>query len=222
VVTATDPIITTPAPENTPALQTITTVMVRTAVPQPGVERPPNQQQANQEEQQARARARQIDVEQWATQCHDELTDEQAALDAQMTELHRRKLQWGHSELPPSTSPKPELGSEPSPPPSTMKLCRVQPLPGPAKMWKSSWILCPHPLRTGSARCTDSWRTSSIWPLNSSEEFAPSASRCFRLNPRKFQGHPIENRNRAPHSGNHVFTSVSPIPSVTEPLEWTH
>jgi hypothetical protein len=53
MVTSIDLIITRPAPENTPALQTISTVMVRMAVPQPGRELLPNQQQTNQEEQQA-------------------------------------------------------------------------------------------------------------------------------------------------------------------------
>jgi hypothetical protein len=41
------------------------------------------------------ARASQIDAEQWAAQCHDEPTGEQAALDAQMTELHRHKAALG-------------------------------------------------------------------------------------------------------------------------------
>jgi hypothetical protein len=41
VVTLTDPITTTPTPENTLALQTIPTVRVRTAVPQQGMELPP-------------------------------------------------------------------------------------------------------------------------------------------------------------------------------------
>jgi hypothetical protein len=57
VVTLTDPITTRAASENTPALQTILTVMMRTAVPQPRMEFLSNQQQAYQEEQQARARA---------------------------------------------------------------------------------------------------------------------------------------------------------------------
>jgi hypothetical protein len=46
-----EPIITTPVPESTPALQTIPTVMVRMAVPQPGIELLLDQQQAYQEEQ---------------------------------------------------------------------------------------------------------------------------------------------------------------------------
>jgi hypothetical protein len=53
VVTPTDPIAATPAPENTPALQTILMVTVQTVVPQLGMEFLPNQQQAYQEEQQA-------------------------------------------------------------------------------------------------------------------------------------------------------------------------
>jgi hypothetical protein len=51
VVTATDPIITTPDSENTPALQTILTVIVRMTVPQPGMELLPDQQQAYKEGQ---------------------------------------------------------------------------------------------------------------------------------------------------------------------------
>jgi hypothetical protein len=75
-----DPIITTLVLENTPTLQTIPMATVRMAAPQQGLEPLPDQQQAYQVEQQARARARQIDVEQWAAQHHDELTGEQAAL----------------------------------------------------------------------------------------------------------------------------------------------
>jgi hypothetical protein len=81
VVTSTDLIITTLVPESTPALQTILTVTVRMTAPQPGMEPLSNQQQAYQEEQQARAHARQINVKRGATQHHDELTDKQAALD---------------------------------------------------------------------------------------------------------------------------------------------
>jgi hypothetical protein len=55
----------------------------------------PGQQQAYQEEQQVRARARQIDVKRWAAQHHDELIGKQASLDAQMTELHRLKAALG-------------------------------------------------------------------------------------------------------------------------------
>jgi hypothetical protein len=50
VVIPTDPINATPAPENTPALQTIPAVTVLTVVPQPRMELLPNQQQANQED----------------------------------------------------------------------------------------------------------------------------------------------------------------------------
>jgi hypothetical protein len=53
VVTSTYPIIATPVPESTPALQTTPTVVVQTAAPQPGMELLPDQQQAYQEEQQA-------------------------------------------------------------------------------------------------------------------------------------------------------------------------
>jgi hypothetical protein len=42
----------------------------------------PNQQQADHEVQQARARTRQINAEQGATQHHDKLAGEQAALNA--------------------------------------------------------------------------------------------------------------------------------------------
>jgi hypothetical protein len=44
-----------------------------------------------QDQQHVQAYAQQIDAEQWVTQCHDELANEQAALDAQMTKLHRCK-----------------------------------------------------------------------------------------------------------------------------------
>jgi hypothetical protein len=55
----------------------------------------PDQQQAYQDEQQARAPARQINAKQWAAQHHDELAGEQAAVDAEMTELHRCKPALG-------------------------------------------------------------------------------------------------------------------------------
>jgi hypothetical protein len=82
VVTLTEPIITTPALENTPDLQTIPMATVLMAVPPPGMEPLLDQQQAYQEEQQAWAHAWQIDVERWAVQHHDELTGEWAVLDA--------------------------------------------------------------------------------------------------------------------------------------------
>jgi hypothetical protein len=53
VVTLMDPIIAALVPESTPTLQTIPTVTVQTAEPQPGMEHLPDQQQAYQEEQQA-------------------------------------------------------------------------------------------------------------------------------------------------------------------------
>jgi hypothetical protein len=53
VVTLTDPITSTQALENTLAFQTILAVMVWTALPQPGMELLPDQQQAYQDEQQA-------------------------------------------------------------------------------------------------------------------------------------------------------------------------
>jgi hypothetical protein len=43
MVTPTDPIIVTSVPESTLALQTISTVVVQTVVPQPGMELLPNQ-----------------------------------------------------------------------------------------------------------------------------------------------------------------------------------
>jgi hypothetical protein len=55
VVTPTDPITTMPTLDGTLALQTILTVMVQTAVPHPGMELLPVQQQAYQKEQQVRA-----------------------------------------------------------------------------------------------------------------------------------------------------------------------
>jgi hypothetical protein len=63
--------------------------------PQPGMELLPIQQQAYQEEQQTQTRAWQIDDELWVDQHHDELASEQAALDAQLTELHRHKYALG-------------------------------------------------------------------------------------------------------------------------------
>jgi hypothetical protein len=95
VVTPTVPNTTTPASENTPTLQTIPTVTVWTATPQPRMELLPIQHQAYQEEQQARVRTQQIDVELRVAQRHDKLVDEQAALDAQLTELHQRKAALG-------------------------------------------------------------------------------------------------------------------------------
>jgi hypothetical protein len=58
VVTSTDPIITPPAPDNSLVLQTILMATTLTVTPQPGMEPLPDQQQAYQEEQQARACAR--------------------------------------------------------------------------------------------------------------------------------------------------------------------
>jgi hypothetical protein len=72
VVTSTDPVIDTPVPENTPALQTIPTIMVLMTTSQPEMELIPDQQQAYQEEQQARARTRQVDGKLWVAQCHNE------------------------------------------------------------------------------------------------------------------------------------------------------
>jgi hypothetical protein len=58
MVTPTDPITIMPTLDGTLALRTISMVMVRTAVPQPGTELLPVQYQAYQNEQQAQARAR--------------------------------------------------------------------------------------------------------------------------------------------------------------------
>jgi hypothetical protein len=80
--------------ENTPALQTIMVTMWM-VVPQPGMGLLPHQQQAYLEQQQAQVHARQIDAEWGATQHHDELANEQATLDAQIIELHRRKTALG-------------------------------------------------------------------------------------------------------------------------------
>jgi hypothetical protein len=55
----------------------------------------PDQQQPYQKEQQARARARQVDAERWATESHNELAGEQAILGTEMTELHWRKAGLG-------------------------------------------------------------------------------------------------------------------------------
>jgi uncharacterized protein YecT (DUF1311 family) len=55
----------------------------------------PIQQQAYQKEQQAWVHARQIDIELWPAQHQDELASEHAALDTQLTELHRRKATLG-------------------------------------------------------------------------------------------------------------------------------
>jgi hypothetical protein len=80
--------------ENTLALQTIMVTMWM-VVPQPGMGLLPHQQQAYLEQQQAQVHARQIDAEWGATQHHDELANEQATLDAQIIELHRRKTALG-------------------------------------------------------------------------------------------------------------------------------
>jgi hypothetical protein len=89
VVTPTVPITTTLALKNTP------TVIVRTVKPQPDMELHPIQQKAYQEDQQAWDRARHIDAELRAAQRQDELANEQATLDLQLIELHRRKAALG-------------------------------------------------------------------------------------------------------------------------------
>jgi hypothetical protein len=91
VVTPIVSITTTPSSENTPALSTILTVLLWTAAPQPRTRLLPKQQQAYQEEQQARIRARQINAERRAAQWQDELAGERASIDAQLIELHHRK-----------------------------------------------------------------------------------------------------------------------------------
>jgi hypothetical protein len=76
-------------------LQTIPTVTVQTVAPQPGMMLLLDQQWAYQEELQVWIYARHIDAELRAAQHQDELPGEQAALDAQLTELHRRKAALG-------------------------------------------------------------------------------------------------------------------------------
>jgi hypothetical protein len=88
VVISTASIVTTPVLKSTPDLHTISTVMVQTMAPQPGMELLPNQQQAYHEVQQARACTRQINVERGVTQHHDKLAGLHAALNAQMIEHH--------------------------------------------------------------------------------------------------------------------------------------
>jgi hypothetical protein len=95
VATLTVSITTTPVLETTSAFQTILTVTVWIVAPQPGMELLPMQQQTNQEEQQAQVHAQQIKAELRVAQHHGELTDEQAALDAQLTELHQHKVTLG-------------------------------------------------------------------------------------------------------------------------------
>jgi hypothetical protein len=82
VVTSTVPITTTPALENTLALQTILMLTVRTAAPQPRMELLLVQQQAYQEEQQPWVHTQQINAELRAAQHHDKLAGEHPALDA--------------------------------------------------------------------------------------------------------------------------------------------
>jgi hypothetical protein len=82
VATRSVPITTTLVLDSTLALLTVPTVMMWAAVPQLGMELLPDQQQAYQEEQRAQFHPRLVDTELWATQCHDELTGEKAALDA--------------------------------------------------------------------------------------------------------------------------------------------
>jgi hypothetical protein len=72
VVTTTDPIIDEEVPEGTLTIETIPTVMVWMAAPQPSMELLPDQQQAYQEQQQVQAHARQIDAKRWATKYHNE------------------------------------------------------------------------------------------------------------------------------------------------------
>jgi hypothetical protein len=95
VVTLTVPITTTLALKNTLALQTIPTITVRTVAPQTGMEILPIQQQAYQEDQQAWICTRWIGTDLRATQCQHELTGEQTTLNAQLTDLQRRKAALG-------------------------------------------------------------------------------------------------------------------------------
>jgi hypothetical protein len=62
---------------------------------QPGMKLLLDQQQAYREEQQVRAHTQQINTERWVAQHHNELADEQAALDAQKIELHQHKAMLG-------------------------------------------------------------------------------------------------------------------------------
>jgi hypothetical protein len=63
VVTSTYPTIDAQILEGTPAVQTIPVVMVWMAVPRPGMELLPDQQQAYKEEKQARGRTQKINTE---------------------------------------------------------------------------------------------------------------------------------------------------------------
>jgi hypothetical protein len=91
VVTLSVAITTTPAPESTPVLLTVLSVTVQTAMPQPGMELHPDQQQAYQEEQWAWIHARYVDIELRATQRHNKLIGKHVAFDTQLTKLHQCK-----------------------------------------------------------------------------------------------------------------------------------
>jgi hypothetical protein len=83
VVTPSVPITTTPLSEGTKSPLTIATVLLWTVIRHPDIGLLP--------EQQARAHAQQDDAEQRATQRRGDLINGQAAIEAQLTELHHRK-----------------------------------------------------------------------------------------------------------------------------------
>jgi hypothetical protein len=94
VVTPTDPITTTPALKNTLTLQTIPTVMVRTTVPQLGMEFlsiNSKLTRTNIKHEPAPSRS----MPSCGQLHHDKLASEQVALDPQLTELHRRNTTLG-------------------------------------------------------------------------------------------------------------------------------
>jgi hypothetical protein len=76
VVTMTITITTMPLPKGTPTPLTIATFPLQTIIPQPDIGLPPEQQQAYQEEQQARAHAQQTDAKRRATQWQGKLAGE--------------------------------------------------------------------------------------------------------------------------------------------------
>jgi hypothetical protein len=61
---------------------TIATVPLQTPIPQPDTRLPPKQQQAYQEEEQARPHSRQVDVKHRDTQWRGELAGERAAIES--------------------------------------------------------------------------------------------------------------------------------------------
>jgi hypothetical protein len=112
------------------------------------------------------------------------------------------KLCWGQSEPSPSTSLKPELGPEPSPPPSTTKVHHLQLLPGPARTWlwpQRSWIPCSRPpageeFTLVAAELLDTFPTSG-------KEFTLAVGRGFYLKPKLFEGSRQRNAIELPTAG---------------------